>query len=321
MTAVKPRPGTGHPYGIIETFPLARFRFLLRAETPIHLPGFKGSALHGSLGHALRSLSPHFHDLLFNPAAGGGNTKRELPKPFTLIPPLDGGDVIAAGQAFAFELTLFGNAIHHFPICLAAVGHLGKVLGLGNNRGKFSIGAVMLETPGGNARPVLDTNGKLIPLPSIQPVNLPLSDSHGATSDQTVTIHLKTRLRLKHQGRLVREAPPFSLFIGRLIGRANSLANFYHQNPSFDHERKQQWIEQARNIHTAAIGAHWRDLPRYSGRQKEWMKFGGLLGTVSYRGPLQPFLPLLELGTWMGVGGKTSFGLGKYEMEMKPCTN
>lgn len=321
VTAIEPHLGTNTPSEIVETFPLARFRFQLQAETSIQLPGFKGSALHGGFGHALLGLSPRFHDLLFNPATGDSGARRDLPKPFTLIPPLDAGDVIAAGQAFSFDLTLFGNAIHHFPICLAAIEHLGKALGLGNNRGKFSISAVILETPGENARPALDASGKLNPLPPVPPVSLPITDDQSAKNDQTITIHLETRLRLKHRGKLVREAPPFSLLIERLIGRTNSLANFYHQNPSFDHLQKQRWIEQAQNVRATDNSTHWRDLPRYSGRQKEWMKFGGLLGAISYRGPLQPFLPLLELGAWMGIGGKTSFGLGKYEMEIPPCTS
>ena len=44
------------------------------------------------------------------------------------------------------------------------------------------------------------------------------------------------------------------------------------------------------------------------------MPFGGLLGETVYRGELAPFIPWLTLGQWIGVGGKTSFGLGLYEL-------
>jgi len=44
------------------------------------------------------------------------------------------------------------------------------------------------------------------------------------------------------------------------------------------------------------------------------MKFGGLLGTITYAGDLEPFIPYLALGEWIHIGGKTSFGLGKYNI-------
>jgi CRISPR/Cas system endoribonuclease Cas6 (RAMP superfamily) len=46
------------------------------------------------------------------------------------------------------------------------------------------------------------------------------------------------------------------------------------------------------------------------------MSFGGLLGETVYTGELSPFVPWLALGQWVGVGGKTSFGLGLYQLEI-----
>ncbi len=48
------------------------------------------------------------------------------------------------------------------------------------------------------------------------------------------------------------------------------------------------------------------------------MKFGGLLGSISYEGDLAPFMPYLALGEWLHVGGKTSFGLGRYRIMREP---
>jgi CRISPR/Cas system endoribonuclease Cas6 (RAMP superfamily) len=44
------------------------------------------------------------------------------------------------------------------------------------------------------------------------------------------------------------------------------------------------------------------------------MKFGGLLGEIRFQGNLQPFIPYLQMGEWCHIGGKTSFGLGKYRL-------
>jgi CRISPR/Cas system endoribonuclease Cas6 (RAMP superfamily) len=45
------------------------------------------------------------------------------------------------------------------------------------------------------------------------------------------------------------------------------------------------------------------------------MSFGGLLGEIGYAGELAPFIPWLTLGQWTGIGGKTSFGLGLYNLD------
>ena len=44
------------------------------------------------------------------------------------------------------------------------------------------------------------------------------------------------------------------------------------------------------------------------------MKLGGFVGQVTYAGDLEPFLPLLRLGTLVHIGKGTTFGLGKYEV-------
>ncbi len=38
------------------------------------------------------------------------------------------------------------------------------------------------------------------------------------------------------------------------------------------------------------------------------------MGEITYSGNLQPFMKMLYLGEWLHVGGKSSFGLGKYEL-------
>ncbi|TMA55202.1 MAG: CRISPR system precrRNA processing endoribonuclease RAMP protein Cas6, partial [Deltaproteobacteria bacterium] len=71
----------------------------------------------------------------------------------------------------------------------------------------------------------------------------------------------------------------------------------------------------AEQIETATSDLRWYDWERYSARQDVRMKLGGFVGRVTYRGDLQPFLPLLRLGEVVHVGKGTSFGLGKYVLE------
>ncbi len=127
-------------------------------------------------------------------------------------------------------------------------------------------------------------------------------------------MHYVTRLRLKAGNRLQREVPPFSLFMARLLGRLNTLGSFYGDGALIEKGRCCELLGRAEQVTIEQDGVRGEEWSRYSGRQKEWMKFGGLLGSVTYAGDMTPFLPWLELGEWVHVGGKSSFGLGKYEI-------
>lgn len=74
-------------------------------------------------------------------------------------------------------------------------------------------------------------------------------------------------------------------------------------------------IAAAERVQTVSSRLRWYDWERYPSRQDARMKMGGFLGRVTYAGDLQPFLPLLRLGSYVHAGKETSFGLGKYVIE------
>jgi len=79
-----------------------------------------------------------------------------------------------------------------------------------------------------------------------------------------------------------------------------------YQAPDF-----KAFAEQAEDIH-ASHQLYWCQWERYSQRQQQKMTFGGVMGTLQLNGDLTPFLPLLQLGQWLHVGNKTTFGMGRY---------
>lgn len=279
---------------------VAKYLFRLKAKTRIDLPPYKGSALHGGFGHALKKIAPFYYQSIFEPGKDSA-----YPKPFVLLPPLDQDETYQPDREFTCELTLFGSAIQHFSICHAALEYLGREMGFGNNRGKFTIESIETALPANLAQHT----------PPDQAISgLDIAASRTGISGNRITLHLPTRLRLKADGRLIRQAPPFHLFFARLLGRLNTLSTFYGDGKIAEADLRGELLNQAKNINLVQDDARWKDLPRFSGKQKQWMKFGGLLGTINYEGDLQPFLTYLAVGEWMHVGGKTSFGLGKYVM-------
>lgn len=263
------------------TFSVLRLKFTLEAVDPINLPSYKGSAFHGGFGHALQTISPTWFRYFFQTTIEKGAS---FPKPFALVPPLDTQQTYQAGEKFCCELTLFGEAVQHYAIVQAAIEYLGNEMGLGYHRGKFKIS---------------DINQSDFSYADIAP--------------ETLTIELNTRLRLKTHNHLLKHSPEFSVLIKSLLTRLKTLQH-YHGDTSIDSSLYQHLLQQSQEIKIVQSNIYWDEWDRYSGSQKEWMKFGGLLGEISYQGKLQPFMPYLQMGEWTHVGGKSSFGLGKYSI-------
>jgi hypothetical protein len=92
-----------------------------------------------------------------------------------------------------------------------------------------------------------------------------------------------------------------------LAQRLTLLSAFYGPNGPPDFSKLQA---QAMLIKTVNDKTFWYDWPRYSTRQKQHMKLGGLRGKVSFAGDLTPFIPWMQLGEKVHVGQGTTFGLG-----------
>ena len=73
-------------------------------------------------------------------------------------------------------------------------------------------------------------------------------------------------------------------------------------------------VAQAEKISVDASALRWFDWGRYSQRQQQEMRLGGLLGSLQLRGDLSPFAQLLHIGQWLHVGKNASFGLGGYRL-------
>ncbi|MBL1260103.1 MAG: CRISPR system precrRNA processing endoribonuclease RAMP protein Cas6 [Thiotrichaceae bacterium] len=290
----------------LSAFHLAKYRFTLCATTEIILPVYKGSATHGGFGHALQHISPAFFKMLYQPPG-----KDSPPKPFVLTPPLASKTDYQPGEQFEIELVLIGNATQHLPVCFAALDALGQQLGFGTNKGRYQIERVDFCDASGDYQPLFQggiwqfghnvVNGQQIadPLPPVK---------------ERVTIQLQTRLRLKHNDHLLKQSPDFRLLLDRLLGRLCTLANFYQPQPLLLRETRNELLAAAEVVCIVDDQVVWEEWCRFSGRQKEWMKFGGLIGEVTYEGDLSLLMPYLKLGEWVHVGGKTSFGLGKYKI-------
>ncbi|MCL6450887.1 MAG: CRISPR system precrRNA processing endoribonuclease RAMP protein Cas6 [Acetobacteraceae bacterium] len=117
--------------------------------------------------------------------------------------------------------------------------------------------------------------------------------------------------RLKYEHHLV-ERPLFHVLLRNILRRVSALLYFHHgQRLDLDFRGL---LERAQAVELAEDHTRWEDWERYSTRQGSRMKLGGIVGSATYRGELEEFVPYLVAGSYLHVGKGATFGLGRYRL-------
>lgn len=282
-------------------FPVQRWHLQARVERPVHWPEYEGSALRGLWGHALRWLAcatrmDHCtacplqarcaYVALFEPAPPpGSRTYGDMSPPYVLEP-AGGPRTLQVGQTYHFDLVLFGTALDHLPLVRQAWQRALQAP-IGPARGAMAM----------QRMDCLQTHAPLVadPVPA------------------RLHVQLLTPLFVKRDGRPV-SARHFTAadFAWAVVRRVAEVCELHLQRPTgLDF--------QALKAAAAALqwnDAHWHDhrFERWSNRQGRNTPLSGVLGHGVLSGNLAPLWPLLQLGQWLHAGGKTSFGLGRYQL-------
>lgn len=302
----------------------------LRAQTRIQLPRYKGSALRGGFGAVFketvcivehrecrrcllreRCAYPYVFD---TPVPGNATRLRKYeaaPHPFVILPPPERNTVYQAGETLTFGCTLIGRGADYLPYFIYAFERLGTRYGLGKGRGRFRLESVRWLAPGGESVVIYEGTAQTLHN-AFHPLDVrALAEQRGAEPGDSLTLHFLTPTRLVYGGALT-DCLDFHVLLRSLLRRLSNLA-YFHCGTDLQLDFR-GLIAAAERVQTTASRLRWYDWERYSSRQGARMKLGGVVGRVTYAGHLQPFLPLLWLGSYVHVGKGTSFGLGKYVM-------
>ena len=307
------------PPDFLSRFEIINLSLVCEAISPINLPIFAGSAFRGIFGRALKDLAcvarntpcsecplkercayPGVFEIQADPSLPIYQKVSDPPRPFVLEPPTD--SKIAPGQTFEVRLYLFGNAIAHYPWVIQAFARAGS-RGVGFGRGKYKVKRA-LEFP---SQRVLVEDDRILGKPKIFKADQ-LSQNR---AQNMLTLHFETPVRIKFKGQLANKLE-FSTIVRQLLRRIAQIGAF-HCGVMLETDFR-QWIHLAESINCTDEQLRWFDWVRYSSRQKNKMRLGGLVGQVSYEGNIGPFYPLLALGQLTHVGKGTTFGLGKYRL-------
>jgi CRISPR-associated endoribonuclease Cas6 len=302
-----------------------KYRVNISSNTDIYLPPYKGSALRGAFGYALKKIACPFKDrncadcilksncifaYVFETSIPKDDPNykkyKTAPHPYIIIPPITENNYFPPKTQLSFDFILIGKANEYLSYLIYAFLKMGKI-GIGRKKGKFKVINVEACFKDNSTKEIYNPKQDRIELYNNK-INYPDADEE--FSEDEVVITLETPTRIKEKGDLLSLNIPFKLFIERLCERA-ALLSFYHCDA--EETDYKDFLKGAEKIKIKENALKWYDWERYSAR-KGRMKLGGLVGNITYAGKLDKFLPLLTIGQYIHVGKATTFGLGKYRV-------
>ena len=303
---------------IFGSLPIARYQFTFTVTEPIQLPEYAGSTLRGAFGWALRKIAcmtkqaeckgcPLYRtcpytNIFETPAPTEHELQKfsQVPNGYMIEPPDWGERVYISGEKLQFSLVLFGRLIDQLPLIAFAfkrafeynVGrgkaHLLDISAFNENAEKFE--------------PIL-VNGNIIE--HHKSVKFPECFTNNAE------IEISTPLRLQENSKPLNEKEiNVERFFISLAKRIALLSEFHFKPFDLDFESVKNQIAQTEDKKYLK----WQDGTRYSSRQDQKMKLGGVVGKWQFKNLSLELSKLLYIGQWLHCGKNATFGLGKYRI-------
>jgi CRISPR-associated protein Csx16 len=265
---------------IIANLPLIQISIRARSlgmQTPQNI----GSAWHGAFGKILHDTQPSCYAALYGNKLDGEDTHIDV-KPYVLRPPQPDID-FSSGTNFSFSIILMGQGVEYVDQIKTAIHQLGEQ-GVGPGLGQFEVQHI-----------------------ECKPIQL-----QGTTNQECdITLHFLSATLLKEGNLHIKTAPSMALLIKRVLNRTDQFLRQLDTSLEIPAQLKKHLVQQADQVALSQHEIEWLTQPRYSARQKAWMPFGGISGTVQFSRLPASLMLWLELAQWLHVGNKTTFGQGR----------
>lgn len=300
-------------------------------EKEVVFPGFPLNTIRGAFGYQLRRLacsvpseecqacmlrqSCVFAYLFETPVPEESKVMKKYPKaphPFIFRAPEASFEGCTYREPFHVYGTLVGKSMVHMPYIVYTFMKLGEN-GLGQGRGKYSITSVRASKDDEEGLELLKESSTGLQIKNL-PRYLPSWITENAHENHSFDINMNflTPLRVKYNGRFVRKLE-FHHLIRNFIRRLSMLCYFHAEKmPEVDYKAI---VKAAELIEAGDMNTNRLYYRRYSGRQKQTMEMGGLVGNAVFKDVPYQFYRMLRLMEFMGVGKNTTFGMGQVKVE------
>lgn len=307
-----------------QRLPVARYRFDFTVADNVHLPEYAGSMIRGVFGRALRRLAcmtrqsdckscPLYRTCVYTsifetPAPEAHELQKfsQIPNPYVIEPPQWGARLYEPGERLSFSMVLIGRAREQLPIIIYSLKR-GLMRDIGHGRAELSsVTLINPESPDHGRIVFSKYSSELEEHDNAVSLSLPRLGS-----ERSLLLRFTTPLRLQNNGRALADITP-QVFFNALIRRANLLMSLHAGITLTDDFPYMAGLAQ-----TVELSPRWRwkDWQRFSSRQHQAMKLGGLVGECLLTNIPDEFLPFLFMGQWVHLGKNATFGLGKYEIQ------
>lgn len=313
----------------------SKLEFTIEATQPLFLPPYKGSTFRGAFGNIFkqvvcikedkncssciltRNCSYYYVFETPNSDRFPWFSSPRLPHPYVLEPPLDKRTEFDFGEQLKFNLTLFGKAVDYLPYFVFVFDQMGRTGGIGKyrhrNSGRFWLKEVRDARMGENL--IYDGRNKtILRQPNLWNIEN-LSRRDGESDSSSLSLEFLTPTRIRHNGEYIllsrKDQFPLNAFLENLYRRAY-LMTFSHCHESIE----PYCLPDSGQPKADHVGLSWQEWERYSSRQERHHPLGGFVGRLVVSGEMKSWLPFLRAGEWLHAGSGTSFGLGKFEIEL-----
>ncbi|MBL0689566.1 MAG: CRISPR system precrRNA processing endoribonuclease RAMP protein Cas6 [Pseudoalteromonas sp.] len=276
---------------------LLKLRVYVQFKRECTLPAYKGAMLRGWLGHALKAVDERAFFAFY------GNHDDQQPKPYVISPSEDLKTQYQQNEFYYFDILLFGAVTDLAPTLLKAIKH-GQSLGFGGQKTPFELVSIASITPSKITAGIETTK--------LSDWLLPQTSNSLAQTE--LALHFTTPLRLKVAGNILKNQPPeLPLLLKQVARRLAQLCEFWvcDDKELINALYKEQPLL---GDHETTAHIYFENWQRYSFKEKSLQPYGGLKGQVSYFGEIAPAIPWLQVGEQLHIGGKSTFGLGKYQL-------
>ncbi|NCB38595.1 MAG: CRISPR system precrRNA processing endoribonuclease RAMP protein Cas6 [Erysipelotrichia bacterium] len=235
---------------------------------------------------------------------GFSRTNEDMPHLMVIDTGFAGLQTLTEGSLFDFTVQLYGCAVEASPYLIVAARNAGMT-GLTQRRVPCNLEEVIDDS---NARTVWSADADQVRLPLIN--NLTIEEPDLVLPDDC---ELKMRFitpvafKDKANGSLTLE-PEFSRIVGSLLRRYSAFEASDGKKLNWDFAALTAVARQIRIAGMKLEPVYWE---RFSTRQQQRIPVSGVIGQVTYVGPVASFQDLLKAGEIIRCGRSTTFGQGK----------
>ncbi len=308
----------------ITHIPLTRYRFRFKITHAFIVPDYAGSMLRGAFGHALKDICciekkancqqcSRYRDCLY-PAVFEAPPQHhtlqkfnQIPNPYVIEPTQKNQTQYYVNDYYEFTMVLTGIALKQLALIVLAWERAFE-RGLSKYKGKGELFDVAMVDESHHCHIIYAQDNK-----TIEDHNTLLKLPKEKELD-ALKLDFITPLRIQKKSKPLNSNNLAIRDILVTLARRVNLINEFHNQTVFIDDFSALITATADINMTSDL--YWKDWTRYSNRQKQKMTLGGLMGSITIKGKLAPFIPILYLGQWLHFGKNSTFGMGHYQLSL-----